>query len=213
MPVPEPDSPLVGETKTLTDAVFDRLSSAIIDGSLAPGEILRDQDIARQFGVSRTPVREALHRLTAMSLVETVANRYTRVTEVDEKTIADTMEYTGHQAGIAMRMAIPRLSDEEISEAVARMDDLIRANLEDDADAVYRAARALVLFVTQRTGNRVFEAAMRDTALVVARNLRTVRPELGTRDERDRWYQMMRQAIVDRDAVKAEFAFRSQHGL
>ena len=55
---------------SLSDEVYARIGAAIVDGSLAPGERLRDGDIAAQLGISRTPVREALQRLERFGLVE-----------------------------------------------------------------------------------------------------------------------------------------------
>ncbi len=64
---------------SLSDEVYARIGAAILDGTLAPGERLRDVDIATQLGISRTPVREALQRLERFGLVEVAVGRYTRV--------------------------------------------------------------------------------------------------------------------------------------
>ena len=61
MPVPASAAPV--RTTLLRDTVHVRLRDAIVDGTLAPGEVVRDTDLATWLGVSRTPVREALLRL------------------------------------------------------------------------------------------------------------------------------------------------------
>jgi DNA-binding GntR family transcriptional regulator len=58
------------EAVQLGDRTFDLLRQAIINGELAPGEPLRDRALGTLLGVSRTPVREALHRLEHAGLVE-----------------------------------------------------------------------------------------------------------------------------------------------
>lgn len=58
------------EAVQLSDRTIEAIRSAIISGELAPGEPLRDRPLAEMLGVSRTPVREALHRLEATGLVE-----------------------------------------------------------------------------------------------------------------------------------------------
>lgn len=58
------------ESVHLGDRTIDAIRAAIVTGELAPGEPLRDRHLAEQLGVSRTPVREALHRLEAAGLVE-----------------------------------------------------------------------------------------------------------------------------------------------
>ena len=67
MPIPS-SSPFKGRT-LLRDDVYRQLREAIVDGTLAPGESLRDGEIAEWLGVSRTPVREALLRLAESGLV------------------------------------------------------------------------------------------------------------------------------------------------
>ena len=63
MPIPQ-NHPPVGRS-LLRDDVYVRLRDAIVDGTFAPGESLRDGELAEWLGVSRTPVREALLRLAA----------------------------------------------------------------------------------------------------------------------------------------------------
>ena len=66
----------------MRDEAYDRLRRLIEEGTLGPAERLRDEEIAGWLGVSRTPVREALARLVDDGLVETAANRFTRVTDL-----------------------------------------------------------------------------------------------------------------------------------
>ncbi len=61
--------------RTKAEAVYDALQSAILSGNLPPGEHLRQEEIAAQWGVSQTPVREAFRRLESEGLVEHAANR------------------------------------------------------------------------------------------------------------------------------------------
>jgi DNA-binding GntR family transcriptional regulator len=60
---------------TLSDEVFLTLSKAIISGEIPPGQRLDEPSVCRRFGVSRTPVREALRRLGGTGLVEVVPRR------------------------------------------------------------------------------------------------------------------------------------------
>lgn len=67
----------------LREDVYRHLRDAIINGSYQPGERVRDVDLAEELAVSRTPVREALRRLEDEGLIETWANRWTRVSQID----------------------------------------------------------------------------------------------------------------------------------
>ena len=61
--------------RTKADAVYESLQTAILAGRLKPGDHLRQETVAAEWGVSQTPVREAFRRLESEGLVEHAANR------------------------------------------------------------------------------------------------------------------------------------------
>ena len=73
--------PKLSTSRVVTE-VFDQILVAIHEGTLLPGERISDAVLAEQFGVSRTPVREALQRLREIGIIEASANRFTRVADV-----------------------------------------------------------------------------------------------------------------------------------
>lgn len=80
--------PIPAQTRTLNrltarDEAYELLRNWIIDGTLEPGEQIRDVDLAESLGLSRMPVREALLRLVGEGLIEVSANRWTRVAPLD----------------------------------------------------------------------------------------------------------------------------------
>lgn len=77
------------QRKPLGDLVFEALRDGIISGSLAPGEWLRQEHISEQLGVSQTPVRQALERLSTEGLVERVPYRGVRVPEIEAADFAE----------------------------------------------------------------------------------------------------------------------------
>lgn len=80
MPVPVKVKPF--NRSFMREEVYNTLLGWIMEGELRPGEKLLDKELAESMGVSRTPVREALRRLEDKGLVESAANRWTRVSEV-----------------------------------------------------------------------------------------------------------------------------------
>lgn len=80
------DSDRVQRSRPLAELVYERLEERIIDGTFAPGEHLREEDLAERFGVSRNPVRESLSALERAGWVEIRAGRgaYVRQPTVDE---------------------------------------------------------------------------------------------------------------------------------
>ena len=78
MPIPS-DTARVGRS-LLRDDVYSRIRDAIVDGTFAPGEQLKDGELAEWLGVSRTPIREAFLSLASSGLVVSVPGRSTTVT-------------------------------------------------------------------------------------------------------------------------------------
>lgn len=72
----------MAESTTRVDWAVAQLSEGVMTGRLAPGERLKAQELAAEWGVSPTPVREALQRLTALGLVHAIPNRGVRVAPV-----------------------------------------------------------------------------------------------------------------------------------
>ena len=69
----------------IREEVYDKLLNWILEGFLRPGEKIVDKELAEHMGVSRTPIREALRRLEDRGLVESAANRWTRVSKIPSK--------------------------------------------------------------------------------------------------------------------------------
>lgn len=69
-------------TSAIVTEVFDHILGAVLRGDLVPGQRISDAELASQYGVSRTPVREALQRLREIGIIEASASRFTRVAEV-----------------------------------------------------------------------------------------------------------------------------------
>lgn len=79
MPIPRRKLEAVQPRPLLRDVVEERIRTAILDGTLQPGEALGDKELQDWLGVSRTPIRDALNELARAGLIEMAPNRYTRV--------------------------------------------------------------------------------------------------------------------------------------
>ena len=99
----------------LRDEAYVRIRDAILDGTLEPGERLRDADLTRWLGLSRTPVRDALTRLAADGLVESEPQRYTQVTTLDRRDASDASRVVAALHGLAASLAVPLLTEQEIA--------------------------------------------------------------------------------------------------
>lgn len=98
--------------ESLREHVYRILQTAIVSGDLGPGERVRDQELAVRFGISRTPVREALQRLEDEGLVETVPGSLTRVTPLSHRSARDSFPVAASLHALATRLAVGRLTPE-----------------------------------------------------------------------------------------------------
>jgi DNA-binding GntR family transcriptional regulator len=108
MPIPPSDAGV--DRSLLRDDVYRRLRDAIVDGTFAPGEQLRDLELAAWLGVSRTPVREALLRLAQSGLVAAQPGRSTVVSPLDVREVRDARDVVAAMHEVAVREAVPVLT-------------------------------------------------------------------------------------------------------
>ncbi|MEV4349272.1 GntR family transcriptional regulator [Actinoplanes sp. NPDC049596] len=135
----------------LRDAAYERLRSAIVDGTLPPGLILRSDDIAERLGLSRAPIRDAIGRLTTEGLVESKPQSFTRVTPLVEQDVRDAAAVVGAMHDLALDSVT--LSAEQLDrmrEAGERFATAVRAG---DLDAALEADDALHAVPVLACGN------------------------------------------------------------
>lgn len=140
---------------SLSDEAYVRIEAAIMDGTLEPGERLRDSDLVEWLGISRTPIRHALDRLAEQGLVEMERNRFTRVSAFDIVGVLESVQVAGDLwAGAALR-GVP-LWDEEDDDLVADIQtDLLDAANDDDAVRFVTIFEHLVVAFARIEGNNV----------------------------------------------------------
>lgn len=143
MPVPARIEP-IGRQRA-REIVVERLRTWIVDGQLAPGEVVKDSEIAATLGLSRTPVREALLHLEREGLIESLPGRWTRVAPLDashpERLYPVIIALEALSSSLAARNPAADLAEIEaaqrhFAESVARM---ARSGQLDDAHAVREA--------------------------------------------------------------------------
>lgn len=89
--------------------VYERLSAEILDGRIPPGSNLREEQIADVMGVSRTPVREALRRLSDEGFVEYFPHRGARLMKITPERVLEIFEVREALEGMAARHAAARM--------------------------------------------------------------------------------------------------------
>ena len=158
----------------LRDSVFVRIRDAIIDGTLEPGERLVDGELSAWLGVSRTPIREALARLDAAGLVETKPGRYTIVSPIQSRTLADAQEVTAAMNELAVRAAVPFLTDADLTDMRAANHTFAEALRAGDVAAAVAADDAFHGIPVERAGNAAIRTVL-DQYTPVLRRVERIR--------------------------------------
>jgi DNA-binding GntR family transcriptional regulator len=123
----------------LADTVYDALRRDILEREFDPGEPLTEKDLSQRYGVSRTPVREALAKLERDRLVRVVPKKGAFVHTASHDDIRELYQIREALEGLAVRLAAPRLDRGELSGFEARFHE-IKAR---GPKATYTEVRAL----------------------------------------------------------------------
>ena len=146
----------------LRDEVYGWIRDAIIAGRFAPGERLRDIELAEQLQVSRTPVREALRRLEDERLVQTEANRWTRVAPLDESEADRIYPIIWTLESLALQLAAPNFTDQVLDSMVAANAELVAALEAGDPVAASASDYRFHQVMIQASGNDDLIRLLRD---------------------------------------------------
>lgn len=102
--------------KINSDQLYEILKTRIIRLEYSPGQVLNEADIASEFGLSRTPVRKAFEQLKSNNLLNIIPRYGAQVAPIDFKYMKSLFEVTRELEGFAAKLAVDRITDEEIKE-------------------------------------------------------------------------------------------------
>ena len=105
----------VSDNYSLRGRVFGIIRQNILSGAYQHNEELREMTLARELGVSRTPVREALRQLELEGLVKIIPNKGAYVVGITRKDIRDIYAMRGVLEGLCVKWACSRITQEELS--------------------------------------------------------------------------------------------------
>lgn len=138
---------------SLAERAYVDLREEIIGVRLAPGALLREDELMQRLGVGRTPVREALQRLQRDGFVTVIPRRGTLVSEISITDLAAIYEVRKQLESWASRLAAERATDEDHGEARRLMDDLATLTAHDDYQTLLTVDRRIHRFIYRTTKN------------------------------------------------------------
>lgn len=121
----------------LVENVSRILSEAILEGSLKEGDQLIEADLKDQFGISRSPLREAFRVLEKKGLVEIVPRRGTFVRKISRRDIEEHFPVRSVLEGLAAKEAYQRITDEDLEEMTLQFENMQRSADNNDAKAYW----------------------------------------------------------------------------
>lgn len=190
------------------EIIANEVEELILSGRFGDGDRLDEAGLAREFGVSRTPVREAIQRLSLSGLVELRPRRGAFVRQPGAVELLEMFEVMAEFEAVCARLAAGRITDEALSELRGENAACARAVGASDADAYYRANERFHHRLYEESGN----GFLRAEALRLHRRLKPYR-RLQLRF-RGRMAQSMAEheavlaALTDGDAERAAAVIR-----
>lgn len=148
--------------KQQSQILLDAIEGMIATGELKSGQYLEEGELAKRFGVSRTPIREALIQLGSMGIVEVRPRRRARVAQFDPHSLIEMFEVMAEFEAMCGRLAARRMSADELSELGLANEACGNALADNQQDEYYYAnerfheliyAGSRNLFLAEQTRN------------------------------------------------------------
>ncbi|HWT31765.1 MAG TPA: FCD domain-containing protein [Propylenella sp.] len=163
------------QTVSLTTVLEREIESLILSGELPPGDRINEIQLARRFGTSRGPIREATRSLEGKGLVEVVRNRGVFIRRLTLEEALEIYDLRSALFGLAGRLLAARMTDQildHLSDAVRQMDSAAEIR---DFDSYYPLNLAFHNFIVERAGNATlateYRALVKKLHLFRARSL------------------------------------------
>jgi DNA-binding GntR family transcriptional regulator len=186
------------EESSLHGEILARLRDYVVEGNIPDGGRVPERQLCALFGISRTPLREALKVLASEGLVDLLPNRGARVRQLSERELAELFDVMGGLEGLAGRLACENISDQEIAEIERLHYEMYGFYLHRDMHGYFR--------VNQLIHQKIVEAS-RNVALLAtyanfAGRIRRIRYSANFARKRERWGEAMREHEMILEALR-----------
>ena len=197
-PSPEPIA-----RRSLHDELVERLRDLIGTSALASGEKIQEMVLCKQFGVSRTPLREALKVLASEGIVTLQPHRGATVATLSVSELEEVFPVMGALESVAGEMACSRITDKEIAEIAALHRKMVEHWRRRELQPYFAINQAIHQAILEATRNETLKAVYRG----LAGRVRTARYVANMSDER--WHE----AVTEHEAILAALQARDGAGL
>jgi DNA-binding GntR family transcriptional regulator len=203
--IPESGEPVGGSQDggrpaeaSLHGEILSRLRDYVVEGNIPDGGRVPERQLCEKFGISRTPLREALKVLAAEGLIELLPNRGARVRALSERDIAELFDVMGGLESLAGRLACETITNDGIAEIERLHYEMYGFYLRNDMHNYF--------LVNQRIHEQIVAASrnetLRATYATFAGRIRRVRYSANFARQRARWAEAMREHETILDALR-----------
>ena len=153
----------------LHEQLTERLRALIVHNELAPGERVDEKQLCERFGISRTPLREALKVLAAEGLIELVPNRSPRVAPITRENVGELFDVMAWLERYAGELAVTRVEDKDIQRLRKHLTQMERLHDRKDRVEYFQMNGQFHRSVVELSGNSVLLATYTTLASQIQR--------------------------------------------
>ena len=139
--------------KDLVDKVYDRIRQMIISGELAPGQKLIQEDLAGDLGVSRTPLLQAISKLSRDKLVVSIPRRGAYVRPIDKKMLNDVYNVRCAIEPLGCELAASEIKDDEIATLANLLQEMEKAVASNEVNEYIKLDCTFHVSIMKASGN------------------------------------------------------------
>jgi DNA-binding GntR family transcriptional regulator len=183
---------------SLHGEILSRLRDFIVEGNLADGARIPERHLCDLFGISRTPLREALKVLASEGLVDLLPNRGARVRALSAQDLAELFDVMGGLEALAGRLACEHITEAEFAEIERLHHEMYGFYLNRDMHGYFDRNQLIHHKIVAVARNAVLTA----TYASFAGRIRRVRYSANLARKRDRWGEAMREHEAILDALR-----------
>lgn len=193
---------------TLQERAYRRICDLILDGEIAPGQVMTIQNLADAFGVSAMPVREALKRLTAAGALSLITGRSIGIPRLSLDRLADLRRVRLSVEGLASEWAAELIEPNDLARLREQCVLLSRASTAENVKDYLRANRAFHFIIYNATCSLTLVAMIETLWLQIGPYLNLLRGS-GNYVASNATHQAILEALVARDGKAASKALRA----
>lgn len=189
--------------RSLHDELVERLRGMISSGALAPGEKIQEKVLCQQFGVSRTPLREALKVLASEGIVTLQPHRGATVASLSVPELEEVFPVMGALESLSGEIACRLITDQEIAKIASLHRNMVEHWRRRELQPYFKLNQAIHQAILEATHNETLISVYRGLAgrLLTARYVANM--------SEDRW----REAVAEHEAILTALQARDGPGL